>query len=477
MIRTLWFVTVTTAIVVGAVWIAERPGEVMLAWGDWRVGMRMSVLLLAVLLFAVAVALAYRLWGALRRSPAVLRQGWRQSRRERGYKALTQGMVAVSAGDGEEARRQAGKADVLLNEPPLTMLLSAQAAQLNGDEAAARRYFTAMLERPETAFLGIRGLLMQARREGDNAQALALADRAYTLKPKTPWVLSTKYELEARAGRWRAAIGTLEEAVKRGAYPPAEALRYRVATLLGASLDAGAEGLGDDALNFARRAADADANALAVTLRHAALLVEAGRRRRALRVIEQGWARSPHPELARLYGTLGDGDDALKQVKAVEKLIAASPGHPESHFTLAMAQLEARLWGAARTHLDAAAGESPPARVCQAMARLEELDGGDMAAARAWLLRAGAAEPDPAWVCSGCGAASPDWAPLCGRCRAIGSFDWRPPDRPAALPTDAVPLAPPVPAFLVPAEPDDAAAAEQESPIEPAPVNRNFSQP
>ncbi|MEE8332884.1 MAG: heme biosynthesis HemY N-terminal domain-containing protein, partial [Alphaproteobacteria bacterium] len=376
MIRMLWFVIVTTTIVVGAVWIAERPGDVMLAWGDWRVGMRMSVLVLAILLFAIVVALAYRLWVALRRSPDALRHGWRQSRRERGYKALTQGMVAVSAGDGEEARRQATKADVLLNDPPLTMLLSAQAAQLNGDEAAARRYFTAMLERPETAFLGIRGLLMQARRDGNGAEALALADRAYTLRPKTPWVLSTKYELEARAGHWRTAIGTLEEAAKRGAFPPAELLRFRVTTLLGASLDAGRDGHDDEALNFARRACDADANALAATLRHAALLAKAGRKRRAVRIIEQGWARHPHPELARLYATLADNDNALLRVKQTEKLIAANPNDPESHFALAIAHLEAQLWGAARTHLDAASGDTPTARVCQAIARVEEQDVG-----------------------------------------------------------------------------------------------------
>jgi len=469
MIRTLWFVTVTAAFVIGAVWIAERPGEVVLAWGDWRIGTRMSVLVLGVLTFAVMAALAYRVWVALRHSPASLRQSWQQSRRERGYKALTQGMVAVSAGDADEARRQANRADALLNEPPLTMLLSAQAAQLNGDEAAARRYFTAMLERPETAFLGIRGLLMQARREGNDAEALALADRAYALRPKTPWVLSTKYELEARAGRWRAAIGTLEEAVKRGAYPPDEARRYRVTTLLGASLDAGAEGHDDDALGFARRACDADADSLAATLRHAALLTAAGSRRRALRTIEQGWARHPHPELARLYATLGDGADALKRVKLTEKLIADNPDHPDSRLALGVALLEAKLWGAARTHLEAAAAEDPPARICQAMARLEEQEGGDPAAARAWLLRTGTAEPDPAWVCSGCGAASPDWAPLCGRCRAIGSFDWRPPDRPVALVAGAPPPEEPVPAFLVAADSEPAGAADEAGEAGPPP--------
>ena len=64
------------------------------------------------------------------------------------------------------AQRQAKKADVLLNEPPLTMLLSAQAAQLDGDEQAAEGYFRAMLEREETRFLGLRGLITQAIKRG-----------------------------------------------------------------------------------------------------------------------------------------------------------------------------------------------------------------------------------------------------------------------------------------------------------------------
>jgi len=81
-------------------------------------------------------------------------------------------------GDAEEAQKFARKADVLLAEPPLTLLLSAQAAQLNGDDQAAQRYFMAMIERKETEFLGLRGLIMHALRGGDEATALTLIERA-----------------------------------------------------------------------------------------------------------------------------------------------------------------------------------------------------------------------------------------------------------------------------------------------------------
>ena len=199
----------------------------------------MPVLLAAVALIAAVAALIYRFWRALIGAPGTFGRWRRERRRRKGYVALTQGMVAVAAGDPDEARRQARRADVLLNEPPLTMLLSAQAAQLNGDENAAGRYFTQMLERSETEFLGLRGLLIQAMRKGEHGRAIELARRARALRPKTPWVLTTLFELETRSGDWPAAADTLGRAQRAGALPAPQARRHEAAVLVEMSRAAG----------------------------------------------------------------------------------------------------------------------------------------------------------------------------------------------------------------------------------------------
>jgi HemY protein len=190
MIRTLVFLVVVAVLALGAVWLADRPGAVALEWDGWRLDSSVAVLALVLAAAAVLLALLLRVAGIVRHTPRNWRLARRARRRERGYRALTHGMVAVAAGDAEEAHRQARRASGLLDDPPLTMLLSAQAAQLAGDEAAARRYFTAMLERPETAFLGLRGLLMQAERAGDKDEARHLIERAFAMRPNTPWVVS-----------------------------------------------------------------------------------------------------------------------------------------------------------------------------------------------------------------------------------------------------------------------------------------------
>src|SRR5215470_15299025 len=136
-------------------------------------------------------------------------------------------MVAVAAGDAQEARRYAKRADLLLADPPLTLLLSAQAAQLDGDEGAAKKFFAAMLERRETEFLGLRGLLNQALRAGDQGAALRLAERAAALRPDAQWVILSRFDLEVREGHWEAARQTLARAARRRLVPPERARRQR----------------------------------------------------------------------------------------------------------------------------------------------------------------------------------------------------------------------------------------------------------
>src|SRR5438094_5598402 len=167
-----------------AVFLADRPGRVDIVWQGWQIETSVGVLVAAAVLAALAVwLLVSGLWLVFS-VPRRLVRSRRERRRRAGYRALAQGMVAVAAGDAQEAQRYARKADVLLAEPPLTLLLSAQAAQLKGDEDAARKYFAAMLNRPETEFLGLRGLLTQALRRGEENSALRLAERAHTMRPK-----------------------------------------------------------------------------------------------------------------------------------------------------------------------------------------------------------------------------------------------------------------------------------------------------
>jgi HemY protein len=305
---------------------------------------------------------------------------------------------------------------------------------------------------------------MQAIKAGDKAEALRLAERAYRLRPETEWVVDQLFELQVESALWSEANETIATAIRRKTLPAAAARRRRAAVLVEHSRLAEAEGDLDTALGRAREAHDLDPGLIPATLALARLFKAKDRAARAVRLIEEAWARGPTPELAAAYGALIVDSDPLARVKRFQRLFSFRPDHRESHIALAEASIAGRLWGEARKHLTAAAGNAPTARVCRLMAELKELESGDMAASRQWLARATTAVPDEAWVCSSCGAVAGSWSALCGNCNAFGSLAWqlppramrlsapasapkraKSPERPAALPAKQGNTKPPAP--------------------------------
>ena len=437
-----------------AVFFAENPGEVHITWGTLHADPPLARLVAAVAALFVIVFLVLWLLRVLIRSPRAFLHSRRERRRREGYKALTQGMVAVAAGEADEARRLARKADALLAEPPLTLLLQAQSAQLDGDERAARNYFLAMLERAETEFLGLRGLLTHALKRGDDAAALEFAERARTLRPKTGWALAHLSELQARAGKWKEAEGTLLQALKRKAITTPEHRRAQAAVLLERSRAAAAAQSSREALDLADRAQDTDPGFAPAAAWRASLLRDSGRQRQAQRVIEAAWRTAPEPALAEVYASLVPDETPLQRMQRMQHLAAANADHIESHLVLADAALKARLWGEARRHLARAgvqvdAKASTPlssARASRLMAEVEEAEHHDSARARFWMSRAAAAAAlEPTYVCGKCGAEASRWVAVCPNCRAFASFEWRAPlhgprDHLAILPAPAAPV-------------------------------------
>lgn len=435
MLRSLWFLLLLALLAGGAAWIAGLESSVQVEVRKNLIGYRIDttigVLLAVIAACSVLLAVVYRVWGVLRSSPRRLGRARREWRRRRGYKALTQGMVAVAAGDAPEARRLAYKAEALLADPPLTMLLSAQAAQLSGDEKAAGKFFEAMSERPDsdTKYLGLHGQLSQAVQAGDSEGALELAEKARDLKPKTDSVTTTLFDLQVKNGNWAEAEETVRKMVRAKHLDAEDGRARRAALLYQESVEAEREGRLGDALGLVQKANGLVSGFVPAVVRVARLLAGAGKRRKAVAVIEEAWVSNPHPYLVEVMEEMSTGTGAQEHISAIERLAGYNRDHAESHVALAKAALAAGLWQETREHLEAAAGSDPPARVCRFMAELEELEKGDVEASREWLIKASLADPDPAWVCGHCGHALADWAPVCEKCGTFNPFTWETPPR------------------------------------------------
>jgi HemY protein len=442
--RPILALAVVAAVVAGAAFVAGHPGHVEIVWQGWQVDTSVGVLAGAVALIVLAASVLVLFAAALLRVPRNLRRRRAARRQRAGEAALTIGVVALAAGQPAAARLAAQRAAALLatapfGGAPMALLVAAEAATQEGDTAAARASYTTLLERPDTAFLGLRGLIGQALRAGDDDTALNLAERARKLRPDAPWLVDALLVLAARTGDWTAAQGTLAGAARHRGLPAERARHHRGIVLYELSRDAERSGDLRRAAGLAAKAQALVADLPGPALHHARLLIALGRKRAAARTIERAWHTAPHPDLARLYLDIHPEAEPLARAAAVERLAAHNPEASESHLAVAEAALAAQLWGEARRHLGLAivaesvprsSSAGPSRRLCRLMARLEESEDGNMAAARDWLDRAIAAPPDPCYVCTRCGGGeSPEWQALCRECGGFDTLRWTSPSQ------------------------------------------------
>jgi HemY protein len=423
MLRVLTFVIFVIVAALGLAWLADQPGTITIEWLGYEIKTSAFVGALVLAAIVAVVFLAWWLWRFLLTRPAVLAARMQERRRRQGFDALTRGLLAIGVGDRAMAQRYASVARRTLPNEPLTALLKAQAAQLKGDRASARRAFEAMLDRPETELLGLRGLFLEAKRGNDHGTARALAEQAVRTDPQTGWSVNALFDMQARAGDWEGALATLTVARKHGNIEPEVALRRRAVLLTAEARDL-APSQPDKALSLANEAMRLAPSLIPAAEIAGRLLASKGETRQASRLIARTWKLAPHPDLATVYAFAKPGESPRDRLRRVEHLASLTPDDIEGHIAVAVAAIEARDWQAAEAALSPYLHDRPPARVCALMARIESGEG-NKGREREWLARAVRAPRDRAWIADG--YISHRWLPVSPVTGAVDAFEWKAP--------------------------------------------------
>lgn len=395
-IRVLLFGAVVVGLAWGATFLIENPGGITITW-DGREYPPISAIefVLAILALALALVILFKLLGFLAAfvrfltgDDNAISRFFDRSREQRGLEALAAGMRALAAGDAVGARAKADKAERLLMRPELTRLLNAQAAQLAGDEERARTYWRALASEPETQYIGVKGLLSQAVREGDHARALKLARRAFDMKSDDPEVLEALYALQIEHQDWDGARRTV--AAQRRAAMIEKAEQQRLESEIALMEARQAENLGeeDHARKLAIEAAKRDPSHVDAVVAAARHLTAAGSLRIAARLIVDAWRHNPDPVLAAAFAAIEPDEGPTARRLRFDKLIEANPDHPESRLLAAELALVAGDWAGARKVMGTLGEEEMNPRRCAIMAAIARCEGRPEAEVRGWLARA-----------------------------------------------------------------------------------------
>jgi HemY protein len=429
MLRIILFLILIALAAAGAAWIAEQPGSVVLTWSDFRASPDLPTFVLIAVSTIVAVTLAFAIVTGLVRLPGRMKRGRSARRRARASHAITHGLLAVGHGDSTTARAHANTARRHAPHDPLSLLLQAQTAQLEGDRDGARRAFLAMAGRDDTKSLGMRGLYIEAQRADDPYAALTIAEEALRLQPNSAWASAAVLGYRCARADWVGALEILENSLTSGLVDKKAYRRQRAVLLTARAIET------EDSDESVSRDSALEANKLAPSLIPAAVLaskhlVDTHQARKAMKVIEVAWQTQPHPDLAAAYADTKPGDTPDGRLARIANLIGKTPSNLESALALSRAAIDAGEFGRARTAL-APYIDNPTQRVAMLMAELEHGERGDTAKARAWTLRAVRALHDAVWTADG--YVSDHWRPVSPVTGRLDAFQWQVPV--AALPS------------------------------------------
>src|SRR5665213_2080939 len=420
MIRVVLFLIALALIAAGFVWFADRPGDVAITWMGYRIETSLMVGGLMLALLVVFIMIIWTIVRAIVRSPEQVSLFFRHRRAMKGYLAISRGLIAIGSGDLRLARRSADEAARLSSGDPLTLLLTAQSAQMAGDRLGAERAFHEMARHDNTKLLGLRGLYIEAQRRNDPAAARRVAEEAAKASPELTWAGQAVLDDRCANGDWAGALDALDH--MKGALEKPDYRRKRAVLLTARALAL------EESDRDAARIEVLDDVKLAPDLVPAAALAgrrlaEAGDARRASKILNAAWKLNPHPDIAEAYANLRFGDTALARLKRMQALADKVPGDVEGARAVARAALDAREFDTARKALSPYLN-APTRRVATLMAEIEETQHGDEGRVREWMGRAMRAAPDPVWTVDG--VVSDRWLPvsLSGK---LDGYRWRVP--------------------------------------------------
>lgn len=434
MIRLAYWLIVSLLVTAGIAWLISLPGILTIEMLGFRVQPRLGV---AAFLIIAAIAVVILVWGIVKRvvaAPYYIARRSRERRKDLGFLALSDGFIALQAGDANRARQLAREAQGNLPRNAAAQLLEARADLALGDMHSAREHYRALISNRKTALAALSGLYEQARQQGRQDAALTFAQKALDIAPQAPWAREAVFDDLTRNGRWDEALRMVsdETAVSRE-----EKMRKRrrqaVVETARAQLAEGRDPAA--ALEHSLAALKLQPDFVPAALVAARIYANRNEARRASSLLRRVWRATSHPDIALLFANATPGASAVDRLKRMGELVESPPPNKASALVLARAAIDAFDWPLARSALSNYAGANSSQAVCLLMAEIEEGESGDKGKARDWVNRAVRAPRDPVWTADG--ITSDEWEPLSPVSGKLDAFEWRVPTSAVAARTSA----------------------------------------
>ncbi len=424
LIKGLRFFIALSVLCIISILIISYPGEVRFDWFNYSVSLPIGLFLACLSIFFAIITSFYNLWKWLWNLPQNYLAHLQRKRTLKGNNLLIDGLSAIAAGQNQEAKEIITVACELLPDNPLSQFIAAQASHMTGEEEAATRQYMSMQKERRTSFLGLRGLIFQAKNREDYKLAQEYIIKALAIRPDSPW-LQDEYFLNTVYLAQKGVFPKTEKN-KLAKYVSKTKWSRHLAMLNWLKLqnvnfltNGEKEKLH---LKIFELAPDWTANVQQLVEYY----IQHEYFSKAQKLLIDAFKQYPHRSLGILWDSVFHEMEAIDRYRTMEKLVATQENHPESQFCLASSAMRAQLWGQAKEHLDNLLSHGYNRTSCNLMAELMELQHpAQFDLAREWWHRASQTSSDYEWQCNECHHHFDKWQLVCGNCSSVDQVRWQ----------------------------------------------------
>lgn len=342
-----------------ALFALENPGYILIAVGKWTLE---STLAFAVVVLLAAFITSYytiRFISRMRSVPGGLRF-WQQRRRERkAMLSLTRGLIDLAEGHWEAAEKRVTRYVKEGHAPLLNYLAAARAAQGLGADQRRDHYLKLAHESHDGADIAV-GLTQAELQLQHNQleQALATLTHLQQLAPKHSQVLKVLAALYQQLGDWERLLELMPMLTRRKIFSSEELDKLNHQAYLS---------LLNSFVRQEKQKTEDNIQALSSTwlripkhyqhdkeilLTYVQRMLECGGSHQVEPLIRYALKHHRDEQLIKLYG-LVEGTDISKQLSVAEGLLAGHEGDAVALLTAGRLSLRNKLWGKARSYLEA----------------------------------------------------------------------------------------------------------------------------
>lgn len=373
----LLVVVVVLLCAIGANFLLQDPGSVVITFRGKIIEMSVIVLGILVALLVGALWLA----GKLLDAPRKLGEAAGRYRAGRAGARLTRGVIEVAEGNFAKGERMLARSAGASEAPLLNYLQAARAAHLLGEDERRDTWLKQAYENLPGAANAV--LLTQAELQLDQKQyeqALATLRRIEESAPNHTHALTLLGRIYYRLGDWRQLADLLPKIRKHGRVDAATLEEWSV-RVYREQLDNAASAAALEE-SWQKVPKDLRNNVDLLESRNANL-VRTGMHDQAEKELVAELKREWRAPLVRLFGQV-KGSDPVKQLRHAEDWLTGHPEDPDLMLAAARLCLRNELWGKARSYLETVIAMRPTPEAYAEYGRLLKQLGEDEAAAEAF---------------------------------------------------------------------------------------------